>query len=166
MTEYEVVRNRRLWPLRNVRRVYYAIYNPLKFFYLQGVKPDTNGVKILVKCTDMVLLVRVGYSHKGWVLPGGSVDQKETPKAAVLRELYEESGVQLNGVQFLETKEYYVGGRKKILHYFFHEAERCFDLAIDDQEIIDAGWFSLSTLPNEQAPSLARDLVVYKSYGL
>jgi len=43
-----------------------------------------------------VLLVRHTYSE-GWYFPGGGVKNQETPKAAVIRELKEETGVEVIG---------------------------------------------------------------------
>ena len=46
-----------------------------------------------------VLLVKRGDGN-GWALPGGMLDPDETPRTAVARELYEETGLEVDAVAF------------------------------------------------------------------
>jgi ADP-ribose pyrophosphatase YjhB (NUDIX family) len=57
-------------------------------------RPTTLGVRALI-CdeTGRVLLVRHTYS-KGWHLPGGGVENRETAVDAIVREAAEEGGVE------------------------------------------------------------------------
>jgi 8-oxo-dGTP diphosphatase len=55
------------------------------------------GAYAVVVHDESMLLTRispVGYPPGVWTLPGGGVDHGESPHAAVLRELYEETGLE------------------------------------------------------------------------
>lgn len=59
--------------------------------------PDTRGVLVIaVDDADRVLLVKARY-RRSWSLPGGWVDPGETFVEAALREVAEETGVELAG---------------------------------------------------------------------
>jgi 8-oxo-dGTP pyrophosphatase MutT (NUDIX family) len=71
---------------------------------------STLGAGIIVVHEEKVLLVQINYGKaKGrWILPGGTVDKGETPEAAALRELYEETGLKAdlqNLVAYRHRKE-------------------------------------------------------------
>ena len=59
----------------------------------------------LVRDGDRVLLTRLGRSmHKGlWTLPGGGVDFGERPVDAVIRELHEETGLDVAVDELLDA---------------------------------------------------------------
>lgn len=65
-------------------------------------------VDLIVLCPDGFMLIkRGGEPHKGkWALPGGFVDINETIREAALRELAEETGVEVDP-QFLHFVDYY-----------------------------------------------------------
>ena len=54
------------------------------------------GAYAVVIVGDRILLTRIspaGYPAGTWTLPGGGVDHGESPHDAVVRELYEETGL-------------------------------------------------------------------------
>lgn len=42
---------------------------------------------------DKILMVKVFYGHYFWTLPGGGIENEETPEQACIRELKEETGI-------------------------------------------------------------------------
>jgi 8-oxo-dGTP pyrophosphatase MutT (NUDIX family) len=57
---------------------------------------------------DALLLTRisaVGFPPGWWALPGGGIDQGEAPKAALVRELYEETGLRANVVRLVDVHD-------------------------------------------------------------
>lgn len=62
-------------------------------------KRMASGALILNE-KDEVLIVKPNYKD-GWSIPGGSVDENESPRQACLRETKEEIGLDLKEVKFL-----------------------------------------------------------------
>lgn len=48
-----------------------------------------------------LLIVRPGYRDDGWIVPGRVVDKDESPKAAAIREVREELGLDVPDMKFL-----------------------------------------------------------------
>lgn len=50
--------------------------------------------------------------------PAGHIEENESPKQAVRREMKEELNVDVNDIQFFERLEYKTSGKKFDMHYF------------------------------------------------
>lgn len=62
---------------------------------------------------DQVLLTRVsprGFHSGSWTLPGGGVDHGESPRAALVREVLEECGVECRVGELLDVHDQHFGG--------------------------------------------------------
>lgn len=57
------------------------------------LSPAALGIVLNTKKTEVLLVKRQDVPV--WVLPGGGIDLDETPEEAVIRELYEESGLKV-----------------------------------------------------------------------
>jgi ADP-ribose pyrophosphatase YjhB (NUDIX family) len=66
--------------------------------------PFTIGVGGVVIDGDRVLLVKLNYGHKGWILPGGYVKSTETIGKAVRREVHEETGLEVEPTQIVAAR--------------------------------------------------------------
>lgn len=88
-------------------------------------------------------LLRPGAS---WALPGGFIDANEQPEAAIKREIFEESALELKNVELLLVRT--INRHVEIL--FRAEAEG--EPRPNSHEIKAAGWFS----PNEMPPETSR----------
>lgn len=87
---------------------------------------------------------------KIWVLPGGGIDQNETPEQAVIREVKEESG--LNEVSILRKTAVYhpVNEWTGQVHLFLCQAK---DNEIKNtDESVDGGFFPVDQLPHPHFP--------------
>jgi len=79
------------------RRAVEPFTRPLFFLWSRLTRGKTLGVRGLVfDDRGRVLLVEHTYL-KGWYLPGGGVDAGETAEGALVRELREEVGVEVEG---------------------------------------------------------------------
>ncbi|MEK7639451.1 MAG: NUDIX domain-containing protein [Patescibacteria group bacterium] len=148
---------------RNLREAYYTVYNPLIRLYHAVLKPRGEGVKSFIFNGDKLLLVRIGYGHKSWVLPGGAVDGKETLEQAAIRETKEETGIELDSLTYV-TKTVFDNNGAEVTNHFFVGSSEDNALIIDDQEIIDAGWFALHALPNPRREKLDKEIKLYNEW--
>ena len=134
-------------PVPVVRAGYRIAYRlALVWWFL--TRPDTHGVKGILRDGDRVLLVRHTYGDRSrWDVPGGHARAGERPADAVRREMHEELGI--------EAAWRPVGCLGATTDYK-HEHVHCFvaDRRPDDGpivlargEIAEAQWFALEALP-------------------
>ena len=109
------------------------------------------------------MLARLGYGHKSWVLPGGGMERGETHLETAIRETKEESGIDIINPVYLGERSYN-NQYKKITVFYFTAQAATMDLIIDGQEIVDAGWFSLDSLPKEITPRLHEEIAMYNDW--
>lgn len=70
------------------------VVQSIRKLYWWIARPTTRGVRaIVVNNEEKVLLVKHRYLE-GWFIPGGKADGNEQDEAALLRELWEELGIQ------------------------------------------------------------------------
>lgn len=156
-----IVRRRRHPIVRFAREVFYRIYNFFKQLYWRIYQPETHGAKLIVfNSKGEILLARIGYMQMHWEIPGGKIEKKETPEAAAKRELFEEVGVKIEDVTFAFTICHKIQGKQDTIHYFVAHSDAD-EFIIDDQEIIDAGWFALDTLPEFRTRIIDEALIKY-----
>ena len=104
---------------------------------------------------DRVLLVKQSYGPRLWALPGGMANPGETLENAAVREVREETGldVQLSGIVALAD-------RGTLLLAVFAGAVRGGEMQPEPDEIEELRWFSLDELASVDGCSfaLAREL--------
>lgn len=70
-----------------------------------------NAVMVLCENNNKILFLeefRIGLNKKSWGLPGGFVENKENPKKAAIREIREETGLEIKNIKFF--KKYFRNG--------------------------------------------------------
>ncbi len=146
---------------RHWNTIYYFFYNPIVALYRKIYKPHNQGVKVLLFNKERLLLVRIGYAHKMWGLPGGAIERNETAKAAALRELQEETGANISEARHIGELTWQKDGLVTI-QYFVGRTDQE-KIYIDGQEIVDAGWFSLDNLPKDNLnPTVHKIIALYE----
>ena len=121
-------------------------------------RPRTIGVRgILSDDEGRILLVRHTYGNQRWYLPGGGGDGNETADEAMVREMREETGFEVEITRLVGV--YYWTGAYKRDHIFVFACRRLRgELQIQRGEIAEAGWFSLDALPTPLDPGLPQAL--------
>ena len=74
-----------------------------------------GGIVLRQGETPLIAVVRLRKRDE-WVLPKGKLDDGETPRAAAIREVLEETGHEVSVHEFLGTLVYESGGRSRVLH--------------------------------------------------
>jgi len=116
---------------------------------VRGVALDDSG---------RVLLVRHTYA-KGWHLPGGGVESRETAIAAVIREMAEEGGVEAVGApKFAGFYANHANFPNDHIALFVFETWRPCPPKIDN-EIAERGFFARNALPDGVTKGTRRRLV-------
>jgi 8-oxo-dGTP diphosphatase len=111
-------------------------------------KRRMTGEAVIFDASGKVLLVRQGQKGRGWELPGGKVKKREALPDAVVREVKEETGVdvlpeQLLGVFYipsLNTYDFVV--RCRLIR---HDDE----LIANPPETIEVNYFTIDRLPKK-----------------
>lgn len=129
------------------------------------------GVGAVIFDGDCVLLVQRAHEPlKGhWSLPGGSVDLGETLRAAVLREVLEETGLQVEVgpvVDVVERVQHAADGR--IEYHFIIIDYRCVRSGgslVAGSDAADARWVPVSEL-SRWGVTQAATAVIEKAFGM
>ncbi|ASW54922.1 NUDIX domain-containing protein [Plantactinospora sp. KBS50] len=107
-----------------------------------GVVHDADGRVLLVRRSD----------NGRWSLPAGVIDPGEQPADAVLREVYEETGVRvrIDGVGGVATHPavYPNGDRCEYLHVWFRCRAVAGEPRVNDDESTEVAWFEPDRLPD------------------
>ncbi|HLC91774.1 MAG TPA: NUDIX domain-containing protein [Candidatus Saccharimonadales bacterium] len=111
---------------------------------------------------DKILLVRDWLGDGSWSLPGGGLHRGEVANIGALRELKEETGLQVDPLQLILLDKMVLRGQG------FRILVSCFCLNLSDdlfvqpsgREILDVGWFSVDkTLTKLNISSSTRQLI-------
>ncbi len=78
-----------------------------------------RAVALIIRHDKIVLIRRLRQGHEYYVLPGGSIEPDETPVAACIREVAEETGLIVAAHTYLCT----LNNQGRHEHYFLVEAE-------------------------------------------
>jgi mutator protein MutT len=118
-------------------------------------QPSVTVAGCYLEFEDKILLLKrhpkkpQGYT---WGVPGGKIEEGETPEAAVIREVYEEVGVQLNQAELVPIETLYIRGLQN--DYTFYRFRKHFivqpviNLCL--KEHVEARWVTIEeglTLP-------------------
>lgn len=157
--------NRRSFIIRHLRELFFICAVPMLKIYWFLFRPYRPGAKTFIFYEDKLLLARLGYGHKSWVLPGGGMERGETHLETAIRETKEEVGITLREPVFIgeqsNTRQF-----KKIT-VFYYIAHVCSeDLIIDGQEIKDAAWFTLDSLPPDARDYLKQEIEMLKKWDI
>lgn len=121
---------------------------------------STVGVRaIVINDKNEILLVKHTYKHD-WYLPGGGVQQNETANAAIIRELYEETGVRVTHAPILIN--IYLHQINGVDDYPILYVVKSFTQEkISSPEIAKCEWFDFKNLPDDTSPATKKKLEEY-----
>lgn len=141
--------------------IFYRLPQRLRVRLVRVVAPTfTVGAVVLVRDADApppgrLLLIRQP-PGRGWGLPAGLLSRGETPLQAAVRELAEESGLQLHPQQLRAAAP------NALVHHRGRWVDMVFEadvsasaatLSVDGAEVLEAAWHPLDTLPPLTGPT-------------
>ncbi|PXW75253.1 ADP-ribose pyrophosphatase YjhB (NUDIX family) [Blastomonas natatoria] len=134
----------------------YTVAQRVRVLWRRAIGVRTRGVKAVVLKGDAVLLIRHSYqSSHLYMLPGGGVKRGETPIAAAIREVREETGCRLTGAR--EHGDFLTRAEGWSDHVTVVIGSTVDEPVADGREVIEARLFPMHALPpNVSDASLRR----------
>jgi 8-oxo-dGTP diphosphatase len=125
-------------------------------------RSGSQGARIIIVDDRRVLLVSHWYAPWAWTLPGGGVDNDETPEDAAMREGFEETGLKVKSIAG-EIGVYtgVMGRREKIYVFYTGDFEGSLQMT-PNLEIMARSWFDIDNLPHEISPANRRRIEAYR----
>jgi 8-oxo-dGTP diphosphatase len=120
-------------------RTVYRIGFPLACAWWWLTRARHEGALVAVYAGPALLLLRSSY-RAAWNFPGGSVRPGETPEAAVMRELAEETGITADALNAAGVVCGTWEGVRDRVHIFELHLQNAPRLRLDNREIIGAQW--------------------------
>jgi ADP-ribose pyrophosphatase YjhB (NUDIX family) len=141
-----------------------SIAHFLRFLTLfaRGKRGKMHGARIILLKDRQVLLVSHWYAPFAWTLPGGGVEDGESPEEAAIREAREETGLVVNSIA--GTVGVYKGtmGKGDIVHVLYTGDFSGTLSLTPNLEIMARSWFSIDDLPEEISPANRRRIEAYR----
>ncbi|MCW2763742.1 MAG: hydrolase, partial [Marmoricola sp.] len=122
--------------------------------------------RLLLVCGDEILGVKGWLGVGKWVLPGGGIQRGEDIQSGLLREVYEETGIQLKSgqVRALKSEKYSIHGFSYLCHYFVAEVAAKPPHRRRPFEIVDIGWSNKRQVTSKtHNPDVIRALLLLDS---
>lgn len=127
------------------------------------------GVGVLVRREGEILLLRRRGTHGSgtWSTPGGHLDPGESPEDCAVREVMEETGVEIQDVRFLGVTNdvFHAEGRHYITLWMEARYRDGAASVRAPHEMSEVAWYPVDGLPSELFLSL-RHLLDGRGYGL
>lgn len=124
---------------KNLGTIAFWLTWPLLYVYLRS----TKRTRLLVICKDEILLTKGWLGPDEWSLPGGGLNRKEDPADGAIREIYEETGlnVEKDQLKYLELSRASMHGLRFKCHYFIC-AYKSKPKATRSSEVVAMSWFN------------------------
>ncbi len=125
----------------------------------------TSVVACIMDAEQKILLTRRSIPPflGQWVMPGGKIDHGESIESALLREVKEEVGLQVEIGRLVDIYEHLAIGHKKD-HYiilYYQTKALTFELKLNPDELSEAIWFSQYQLPALDVPPGCRQILAH-----
>jgi ADP-ribose pyrophosphatase YjhB (NUDIX family) len=149
-----------LWRALGV--ISYWVGWPVFWFYLRG----SQRARVLLVAEDKILVVKTWLGDSKWSLPGGGLHDGEDPKLCAIRELAEETNIELKTgqLQLMAAEPCRAHGHTFDCHYFLANIDEDLPTRPQFWEILEAKWMMRDQLNAKNAAAdVLRGLELWKS---
>jgi len=132
-------------PFMEVRRTKVDFGSHRKEYFVIELGPRVGVAALRDGCVLLTRQYRFLTDAYSWEIPGGSVDQGESPEAAAMRECLEETGVECSGLRKLV--EYYPGldnFNNRTTVYVSTGARAAAEFRPVESEVTEIRWFPVA----------------------
>ena len=135
---------------------YRAAYRLLQAWWLVR-RPYAYGAAVAIWHGSSLLMVRTSYRPE-LDLPGGGIGRGESPLAAAIRELREETGIEAKPAELVDLGEFrFVDNHRRITTFLFTwQPPAPVDAVADEREIVWAGFVPRAKLASANLAALPR----------
>ncbi|SRR6266550_387162 len=145
-------------------KVAHSAASPLLWVYM---KDRVRVRALVVNEKDEILLVRSWFGHQRWSLPGGGIRRAEQPAVAAAREVFEETGVNIDERKCKPLGQFENGDSNAPFivncQLIIIEKQPAHIAARHRLEMLDVAWFSLKHLPAKRSKTVDRALELYSA---
>ncbi len=122
------------------------------------MKQVNVAVGVIVRQQQVFISKRKDDLHQGgkWEFPGGKIELNETPEDALVRELFEETGIQATNIQPLMVLSHDYGDKQVRLHVMVVDQ---FEQEPFGKEGQVSQWVAISSLDEYQFPEANQAIV-------
>ncbi len=123
------------------------------------------GVGVVVRKDDQVLLIQRGKPPRQgeWGIPGGVLELGETWRAAAVREVREECGIEIALGKVVDVVDLVVHDGDERVQYHYAIVDFAAEYLGGDlraaSDVLDARWVSLDELSNYALPSMTQRVI-------
>lgn len=106
---------------------------------------------VMLECNGKYLLLERVNLPPGFACPAGHVDVGEDPKTAALREVKEETGIELTNIEFVHEEEVLWNYCKSATVHYWYVYKASVDskkFTFDPEESKSAGWYTPEEMKN------------------
>jgi 8-oxo-dGTP pyrophosphatase MutT (NUDIX family) len=137
---------------RNLGKIAFWLSWPLLFFYLRMGK----RTRVLIVYKDEIVVTRGWLGAGQWALPGGGIHRGEDASAGAVREVSEETGLNLDPakLQHLGNKVASEKGLKFVYEEFVVHLDKKLPLRAQRLEITDIRWIPINELSEKNAENV------------
>lgn len=121
--------------------------------------------RLILEHNGMVLLMKQTTNNGGkYTLVGGTVEDSEYAAIALVREVKEETGIDINAksLQLVHTLHKKKGENSRIVLYFKVTEWKGNPVTLEKSKFKKVGWFSLDALPKTMSPTVKHVFAMYK----
>jgi ADP-ribose pyrophosphatase YjhB (NUDIX family) len=121
---------------------------------LDWARKATGSAVVLADDDGRVLLLRRAYTPYDWVLPGGGAEADESPTATALREVREETGLEVELERLTGVYYHADHAAGEFIHFVFRgRLPDGADIRPQATEVAEWAFFAPDSLPEPMSPS-------------